>query len=115
MSGFYLRRSYVICRLGLTFPRPPTQPMLMERLFGVKHGQEGLGSTAGLVHWRRAQMTLTTALARCRKTSGRILGIIKESFPQFSLFIALDLWRTRHRQIPSRSKARSLPELAPDV
>lgn len=75
-------------------------------LFGVKHG-EGMG-----FYWS------SPALETCTDdfhNGASVAGIIKESFPQFSLFISLSLWRKCHQQIPSSYKARSLPELAPDV
>lgn len=74
-------------------------------LFGVKHG-ESMG-----FYWS------SPALETCTDdfhNGASMAGIIKESFPQFSLFISLSLWRKRHQQIPSSYKARTLPELAPD-
>jgi hypothetical protein len=60
-------------------------------------------------------MSFTMAPALCRKTSGRTLRIIRESFPQFSLFISPQSLENTSPTNPFSYKARSLPELAPDV
>lgn len=82
----------IICGLGLTL-----SPYLVEGM-GFYWGSPALETCTDDFH-----------------NGASMAGIIKESFPQFSLFISLSLWRKRHQQIPSSYTARSLPELAPDV